>query len=119
MKILTVLTYYKPHISGLTIYVERLVRGLVAHGHQITVLASYTNVDKNYPSDTVENGVRVVRAPGSPSRFLGQGIWQTGSAYLSLRSRTAFGCSQLFYQPNSPHRKLHRRLSGRPDRGVH
>ena len=28
MKILTVLTYYRPHTSGLTIYAERLARAL-------------------------------------------------------------------------------------------
>ena len=29
MKILTVLTYYRPHTSGLTIYAERLARASV------------------------------------------------------------------------------------------
>ena len=32
MKILEVLTYYRPHISGLTIYVERLSKALAAQG---------------------------------------------------------------------------------------
>jgi hypothetical protein len=30
MRILHVLTYYRPHVSGLTIYVERLARSLAA-----------------------------------------------------------------------------------------
>jgi hypothetical protein len=40
MKILNVLTYYRPHTSGLTIYVEQLARTLVRRGHQVTVLTS-------------------------------------------------------------------------------
>ena len=38
MKILEVLTYYRPWVSGLTIYVERLSRALVEQGHEVTVL---------------------------------------------------------------------------------
>ena len=40
MKILEVLTYYRPWVSGLTIYVERLSRALVKQGHDVTVLTS-------------------------------------------------------------------------------
>ena len=61
MKVLIVLTYYRPHTSGLTIYAERLARGLAARGHQVTVLTS--RFDRSCPIDTVEDGVRVVRAP--------------------------------------------------------
>jgi len=61
MKVLIVLTYYRPHTSGLTIYAERMARGLVARGHQVTVLTS--RFDRSYPIETQENGVRVVRAP--------------------------------------------------------
>ena len=61
MKVLIVLTYYRPHTSGLTIYAERLARGLEARGHQVTVLTS--RFDRSYPIETVEDGVRVVRAP--------------------------------------------------------
>jgi len=32
MKILTVLTYYRPHTSGLTIYAERLARAFKLRG---------------------------------------------------------------------------------------
>ena len=60
-KILTVLTYYRPHTSGLTIYAERLARGLVARGHRVTVLTS--RFDPASPIETTELGVRVVRAP--------------------------------------------------------
>ena len=41
MRILTALTYYTPHISGLTIYARRLLRRLAAKGHTVTVLTSH------------------------------------------------------------------------------
>jgi glycosyltransferase involved in cell wall biosynthesis len=63
LRVLIVLTYYRPHTSGLTIYAERLARGLVARGHQVTVLTSRTHVERSHPIDTMEDGVRVVRAP--------------------------------------------------------
>jgi glycosyltransferase involved in cell wall biosynthesis len=61
MKILTVLTYYRPHTSGLTIYVERLVRTLAKRGHQVTVLTS--QFEKDLPTEEIVDGVRIVRAP--------------------------------------------------------
>ncbi|MBL7161327.1 MAG: glycosyltransferase family 4 protein [Anaerolineales bacterium] len=61
MRILTVLTYYRPHTSGLTIYVERLARTLAKRGHQVTVLTS--QYDKNLPREEMVDGVRVLRAP--------------------------------------------------------
>jgi len=61
VKVLIVLTYYRPHTSGLTIYAERMARGLAARGHQVTVLTS--RFDRACPVEAVEDGVRVVRAP--------------------------------------------------------
>jgi len=61
MRILTVLTYYRPHTSGLTIYVERLARTLAKRGHEVTVLTS--QFDKNLPLEETVDGVRIVRAP--------------------------------------------------------
>jgi glycosyltransferase involved in cell wall biosynthesis len=61
MRVLFVLTYYRPHISGLTIYVQRLAEGLAAHGHDVTVLTS--QYDQALPVAEILNGVRVVRAP--------------------------------------------------------
>jgi glycosyltransferase involved in cell wall biosynthesis len=61
VKVLIVLTYYRPHTSGLTIYAERLARGLAARGHQVTVLTS--RFDRSCPMEAVEDGVRVVRTP--------------------------------------------------------
>ncbi len=61
MRILFALTYYRPHTSGLTIYVERLARGLVRRGHHVTVLTS--QYDPSLPKLEWLDGVRIVRAP--------------------------------------------------------
>ncbi|HIQ00894.1 MAG TPA: glycosyltransferase family 1 protein [Anaerolineales bacterium] len=61
MKILIVLTYYRPHVSGLTIYAERLARGLARRGHRVTVMTS--RFDRSLPLEEVSDGVRVVRVP--------------------------------------------------------
>lgn len=61
MRILIVLTYYRPHTSGLTIYVERLARSLAKRGHKVTVLTS--QYERSLPRDEIKNGVRIVRAP--------------------------------------------------------
>jgi len=61
MKILEVLTYYRPWVSGLTIYVERLSRALVEQGHEVTVLTS--QYDPSLPRNEVMHGVNVVRVP--------------------------------------------------------
>ena len=61
MKILTVLTYYRPHTSGLTIYAERLAEAFARRGHSVTVLTS--RFDPATPAEEVINGVRIVRAP--------------------------------------------------------
>jgi glycosyltransferase involved in cell wall biosynthesis len=61
MRILVALTYYRPHVSGLTIYVERLARGLAARGHDVTVLTS--RYDRGLPRTDELDGVRIVRVP--------------------------------------------------------
>ncbi len=61
MKILIVLTYYRPHTSGLTIYAERLAKALVQRGHSVTVLTS--QFDKSLPQNEILDGVNVVRVP--------------------------------------------------------
>jgi len=61
MKILTVLTYYRPHTSGLTIYAERLARAFVKRGHQVTVMT--TQYDPSLPLEEVMDGVKVIRVP--------------------------------------------------------
>jgi glycosyltransferase involved in cell wall biosynthesis len=61
VKVLFVLTYYHPHVSGLTIYVKRLATALAQRGHQVTVLTS--RYDQALPGEEVIDGVRVVRVP--------------------------------------------------------
>ena len=61
MKILTVLTYYRPHTSGLTIYAERLARAFVKRGHEVTVMT--TQYEKSLPREEMIDGVRVIRVP--------------------------------------------------------
>jgi glycosyltransferase involved in cell wall biosynthesis len=61
MKILTVLTYYRPHTSGLTIYAERLARAFAKRGHQVTVMT--TQYDPSLPREEAMDGVKVIRVP--------------------------------------------------------
>lgn len=61
MKILTVLTYYRPHTSGLTIYAERLARAFAQRGHQVTVMT--TQYDPSLPLEETMGGVKVLRVP--------------------------------------------------------
>jgi glycosyltransferase involved in cell wall biosynthesis len=61
MKILTVLTYYRPHTSGLTIYAERLARAFVKRGHEVTVMT--TQYEQSLPNEEIMDGVRVIRVP--------------------------------------------------------
>lgn len=61
MKILEVLTYYRPHVSGLTIYVERLCKALAAQGHEVVILTS--QYENDLPREEMLDGVKVVRVP--------------------------------------------------------
>jgi len=59
MKILTVLTYYSPHWTGLTAHAAKVAEGLAARGHEVTVLTIRYRPD--LARDEMVNGVRVVR----------------------------------------------------------
>jgi glycosyltransferase involved in cell wall biosynthesis len=61
MRILTVLTYYRPHTSGLTIYAERLAKALAERGHQITIFT--TQYLEELPLNEIHDGVQVIRVP--------------------------------------------------------
>jgi glycosyltransferase involved in cell wall biosynthesis len=61
MKILTVLTYYRPHTSGLTIYAERLARAFARRGHEVAVMT--TQYDPSLPLEETMDGVKVIRVP--------------------------------------------------------
>jgi glycosyltransferase involved in cell wall biosynthesis len=61
LRILIALTYYRPHVSGLTIYAERLARGLARHGHAVTVLTSRFHA--SLPARERVDGVEIIRVP--------------------------------------------------------
>lgn len=59
MKILISLTYFEPNISGVTIYAKRLAQGLLAHGHQVTILTS--RHQKDLSRKEKRTGLTIVR----------------------------------------------------------
>jgi len=61
MKLLISLSYYDPHISGLTIYAKNLAEGLSKDGNHITVLTS-RNVD-TLPLRETKHGIHIIRVP--------------------------------------------------------
>jgi len=61
MRVLLALTYYRPHVSGVTVYAERLARGLARRGHEVTVLTSRYAPWLEAREDV--DGVHVVRVP--------------------------------------------------------
>lgn len=81
MRILTVLTYYRPHTSGLTIYAERLAKALVRRGHQVTVLTS--QFESNLPLDEMQDGVRILRMP--ISLRISKGVIMPGLGRIAWR----------------------------------
>ena len=97
MNILISLTYYRPHISGLTVYNQRLAEGLAARGHRVTVLTS--RYSKELPRSEVTNGVEVVRVP---VRFrIGKGVVAPSlprAAWAAVRENDVV----LLNLPNTP-----------------
>ena len=61
MRLLFLLTYYRPHLSGLTVAAARRAEALAARGHSVTVLTSQE--DAGWPLEETLRGVRVVRLP--------------------------------------------------------
>lgn len=61
MKILTTLSYYKPHISGLTVCVQRLIDGLSKKDFEFTVLTSQHK--KDLSKHEVDKKVKIIRSP--------------------------------------------------------
>jgi glycosyltransferase involved in cell wall biosynthesis/ubiquinone/menaquinone biosynthesis C-methylase UbiE len=59
MKLLTVLTYYAPHWTGLTAHAVKVAEGLAARGVEVTVLT--VRHSPELKRDEMINGVRVVR----------------------------------------------------------
>jgi glycosyltransferase involved in cell wall biosynthesis len=61
MRILLSLSYFKPHVSGLTVYVDRLSKALADRGNEVTILT--TRHDESLPLESVDERVRVMRMP--------------------------------------------------------
>lgn len=60
MKILIVLYYYTPYVSGLSMLAKMQAEGLAARGHHVTVLTMQYRSD--LATEEVHNGVHIVRA---------------------------------------------------------
>jgi glycosyltransferase involved in cell wall biosynthesis len=61
VNVLMALDYYRPNVSGLSLYVERLAGALFRRGHQVTVLTHRHR--KDLPLEENDGGIRIVRAP--------------------------------------------------------
>lgn len=60
-KLLVVLYYYYPYVSGVTVYAQWIAEGLAKKRYDVTVLTSQH--EKGLPKEEVVNGVRIVRRP--------------------------------------------------------
>ena len=81
MHILTGLTYYRPHTSGLTVYAERLARAFARRGHQVTILTSQD--DPQLPRREEVDGLTIVRIP--PWMRVSKGLLMPGMPAEALR----------------------------------
>jgi glycosyltransferase involved in cell wall biosynthesis len=111
MKILTVLTYYRPHTSGLTIYAERLAHAFAKRGHQVTVMT--TQYDKSLPREEMMDGVRVVRVP--VALRISKGVIAPTFGLVATRLVAGHDVVQLHLpQFDAPGVALRARLLGKP-----
>lgn len=86
LRILVALQYYLPHRTGLTLHVQRVVDGLAARGHELTVLTA--RFDRSLPRDDRPHpNVRVVRvaAPLRVSRGMVMPTYPAAVARLICR----------------------------------
>lgn len=111
MKILTVLTYYRPHTSGLTIYAERLARAFVKRGHQVTVMT--TQYDPSLPREEVMDGVKVIRVPVAAR--VSKGVIAPTFGFVATKLVAQHDVVQLHLpQFDAPGVALRARLFGKP-----
>ena len=61
MKLLISLSYYYPHISGLTLYAKNLAEGFAERGTNVSILTSQH--DKQLPLYETEHEVHIIRVP--------------------------------------------------------
>jgi glycosyltransferase involved in cell wall biosynthesis len=111
MRILTVLTYYRPHTSGLTIYAERLAKALVRRGHQVTVMTM--QYDAALPREEEQEGVRILRVP--VLLRISKGVIAPGFGSTATRLVRQHDVVQLHLpQFDAPGVALRGRLMGKP-----
>lgn len=111
MKILTVLTYYRPHTSGLTIYAERLARALARRGHQVTVMT--TQYDASLPREETVDGVKIIRVP--VAFRVSKGVIAPTFGWVATKLVAAHDVVQMHLpQFDAPGVALRSRLFGKP-----
>jgi glycosyltransferase involved in cell wall biosynthesis len=111
MKILTVLTYYRPHTSGLTIYAERLARAFAKRGHQVTVMT--TQYDPSLKNEETIDGVKVIRVPVAAR--ISKGVLAPTFGLIATKLVTQHDVVQLHLpQFDAPGVALRGRLFGKP-----
>ena len=81
MNILFLLTYYHPHLSGLTVAARNRAEGLAERGHRVSVVCSRHK--KELPEEEEVRGVRVIRLP--VAWRAGKGVWMRGYTRRVLR----------------------------------
>jgi len=111
MKILTVLTYYRPHTSGLTIYAERLARAFAKRGHQVTVMT--TQYDPSLPREELLEGVKVIRIPVAAR--ISKGVIAPAFGFVATKLVAQHDVVQMHLpQFDAPGVTLRGRLFGKP-----
>lgn len=111
MKILTVLTYYRPHTSGLTIYAERLAKAFVQRGHQVTVMT--TQYDPSLAREEIIDGVKVIRVPVAAR--ISKGVIAPTFGWVATKLVAQHDIVQLHLpQFDAPGVALRARLFGKP-----
>jgi glycosyltransferase involved in cell wall biosynthesis len=111
IRVLTVLTYYHPHWTGLTAIAKRIAEGLAARGHEVTVLT--TQHLPELPRREVTGGVGVVRCR-SLGRF-SRGVVAPGLPAVAARLIHRHDVVHLHTPlPEAPLVAALARLQGRP-----
>ena len=111
MRILSVLTYYAPHWTGLTQHAQRVAEGLAARGHTVTVLT--TRHSPELARDEMLNGVRVVRL--QPIARFSRGMIAPAFVLAAARLIAEHDLVQIHTPlPEAPLVGLLCRLQGRP-----
>ena len=112
MRVLLALTYYRPYISGLTIYVERLGRALAERGHEVTVLTS--QYSSKLPLDEHIDGINVIRVP--VAMRVSKGVIMPMLGYWATRLVAGKRCAQ---RPSAPARRRGNRAARPPVQQAH